>query len=107
MAALRGLCCALINESTVAAGIESFFFSVSACWAEHKDELIKKNAKSKKETKRNGIARSRTLRRRSFCPGLLSGDLIHRDVHLPKDIVEFIQRVVFNIDLSAAIAAVF
>lgn len=87
MAAFRGLCCTLINESTVAAGRESLFLSVSAFCAEQNNEPEKRN---KKKNIENGKKQD------LFCislPGsvLKSGVSFHRDIHLPENVVEFIE----------------
>src|SRR6266513_5999382 len=111
IAAFLGLCCAFINESTFSRGIESFAFKVSTCCAKQLDELNKKNERTKKKI-REGRERNVVF----FCMMFPStpptggvGDvviLIQGNIHLPENVVEFIEGVIFNIDLPASIAAV-
>ena len=104
IAALLGLCCALINESTLAAGIESFLVSVSAFWAEQTAVLNRKDEIIRISANENLVKSAEIFCIKSANLFFGRGGSVDRDVHLPENIVEFIQRVVLDIDLSAAIA---
>lgn len=101
MAAFLGLCVAFMIESTFAAGMESFLFKLSTFCPnpEKQNERDINNRTAPKEKRLNFV-----------CILILhpfkNVGLIRRNVHLPENMVEFIQRVIFNIDLSASIPAV-
>src|SRR6266545_1842273 len=90
IAAFLGLCSILMSESTFSEGIESFAFNVSICCAEEINEVNKNEEKNIKTNE------SRTARTEFFCMRFLNSplknrDLIHRNIHLPENMVKFIQ----------------